>query len=254
MTVAVRVPSRIVLPMTVGSRVERRRPETMRQDRHAGRVRPSSAASISRPSTGRKPHHSKYEPLTTPALHDARLAEADHREIDRREVAEGADRRDARLEVSISGTENVVFVGAEAGRALADVDQAILAAIDERPQQHAAHDAEDRGVGADAERQRDHDGGGQPLRAQQRAQADAHVLAERRGRVEPAAVPDAPHRFADGRDVAEFAQRSQARGFRILAALDSLLDAERQVAADLFVELVIVGSHRLTPFPPAPGS
>ena len=58
------------------------------------------------------------------------------------------------------------------GRALADVDQAIFVAIDERPQQHAADDAEDRGVGADAERERHDDGGGQALGAQQRAQGE----------------------------------------------------------------------------------
>ena len=40
------------------------------------------------------------------------------------------------------------------GRALTDVDQPLLVAVDQRPQQHAADDAEDRGVGADAQRQR----------------------------------------------------------------------------------------------------
>ena len=102
------------------------------------------------------------------------------------------------LKSSISGTENVVFSAPRPRRALADVDQAILVAVDERPQQHAADDAEDRGVGADAERERHHDGRGESLGAQQRAQRDAHVLRERGGRVEPAAAPDAPHRIADG--------------------------------------------------------
>ena len=45
-------------------------------------------------------------------------------------------------------------LGADSRRALADVNQAILVAIDQRPQQHAADDAEDRRVGADAERER----------------------------------------------------------------------------------------------------
>ena len=71
-----------------------------------------------------------------------------------------------------------MFSAAEAGRALTDVDQPILVAIDQRPQQHAADDAEDRGVGADAERERDDDGGGEAFGAQERAQADAHVLHE----------------------------------------------------------------------------
>ena len=65
------------------------------------------------------------------------------------------------------------------------------------------------------------------------------------GRVEPAAVPDAPHRVADGRDVAEFPQRRQASGFRILATLDPFLDADGQVAANLVVEVALVGPHGL---------
>ena len=68
--------------------------------------------------------------------------------------------------------------------------------------------------------------------------------AERLGRVEPAAVPDAAHRIAHGGDVAELAQRREARRLRILAALDPLLDAEREVAADFVVEFAIVGTHR----------
>ena len=124
-----------------------------------------------------------------------------------------------------------------------DVDQPILAAIDQRTHQHAADDAEDRGVGADAERERDDDGGGQALRAQQRSQADAHVLDERFAHVEPAAVPDAAHLVAQPRHVAELPQRAQPRLLRMFAAIDPLLDLERQVAADFVVEVAIVGTH-----------
>ena len=61
------------------------------------------------------------------------------------------------------------------GRALPDVDQAILVAVDERPQQHAADDAEDRGVGADAQGQRDDDRDGQALDSGERPQRKAEV-------------------------------------------------------------------------------
>ena len=47
---------------------------------------------------------------------------------------------------------------ADPGRALADVDQAVLVAIGQRPQQHAPDHGEDGGVGADAEREREDDG------------------------------------------------------------------------------------------------
>jgi hypothetical protein len=181
-------------------------------------------------------------------LHHARIAEADHRELDGREVAKRADRGHTRLEVVDLGNRERHVVDAQTGRALADVNEAIGVAIDQRPQQHLAHDAEDRGVGADAKGEGDDDGGGQPLRAQQRSEADAHVLSEPDTRIEPAAVPDAPHRVADGGHVAKFAQRRQTRGLGMLAALDALLDAERQVAANLVVQLVVVRSHGLTRF------
>ena len=176
-----------------------------------------------RPSTGRRPITSKYEPLTTPAW----TTRGSPKPIIVKSIVEKSPKaaivvtRD--LKSSISGTENVSVRGADARRALADVDEAIFVAIDQRTQQHAADDAEDGGVGADAERERHDDGGGQALGAQEGAQADSHVLPEGRGRVEPAAVPDAPHRVADRRDVAEFPQRRQPRGFGILAALDPFL-------------------------------
>ncbi len=61
------------------------------------------------------------------------------------------------------------------GRALADVDQPILVAVDERPQQDTADDAEDRGVGADAERERDDHGEGQTLDPGQRTKRELEV-------------------------------------------------------------------------------
>ena len=145
----------------------------------------------------------------------------------------------------ISGTENAVLSTPRPGALWLDVDQPLLAAIDERAHQHAADDAEDRGVGADAERERDHDGGGEALRAQQRAQTDAHVLHERLRHVVPAAVPDAAHLVAHLRQVAELPQRVGARLLRRLAAIDALLDLDRQVAADFVVEFALVGTHGL---------
>src|SRR5262249_4234745 len=64
----------------------------------------------------------------------------------------------------------------DAERALADVDQPVLVAIDERPQQDAAHDAEDRRVGADAEREREHHGHGQPPGARERAERQPELV------------------------------------------------------------------------------
>ena len=225
----------------------------MRQHRDASRVRTVISA-IEEPSAdGAKPHHFEVRAADHAGANDAWLAEPQQGEFDGREIAERADRLRARLEVVDLRNRKGDVLCAETWRVLADVDQTIFVAIDQRPQQHAADHAEDRRVGADAERERDHDGGGQALGALQRAAGDPDVLCEVARGVEPAAVPDPAHRLANRRDVAELAQCGQPRGFRILAALDPLLDAQRQVPADLVVELAQIGAHRLF-LCPAPGS
>jgi hypothetical protein len=68
-----------------------------------------------------------------PRPHLARIAQADHREADDREVAKGADRPDPRLQVLDFGHREDGVVDADPLRALADVDQPILVPIDQRP-------------------------------------------------------------------------------------------------------------------------
>ena len=91
------------------------------------------------------------------------------------EIAERAERLDARAKVPDFRHRKVRVLGADAARALADVDQAVFVAVDERPQEHAPDDAENRGVGADAERQGDDDGDGQSLDPGQRPQRKPEV-------------------------------------------------------------------------------
>ena len=118
---------------------------------------------------------SKYEPPTTPARTTRGSPRPTIVKPMVREVAEGGQRLDARAQVLDLRHREVGVVDADAGRALADVDQPVLVAVDERPQQHAAHHAEDGGVGADAERQRDDDGEGQPLDPGQRPQGETRI-------------------------------------------------------------------------------
>ena len=154
--------------------VERRDPEPVREDRHSRRLRAIVLRVEEAAENGTKPHHVEERSGDDASPHNARLAaEPDHREVtvENSPNALMVVTRDFRS--LTSGTENVMFVGADPRRALADVEQAIFVAIDERTKEHAADDAEDRGIGADAERERDHDGGGQSLRAQQRAQRRA---------------------------------------------------------------------------------
>ena len=67
----------------------------------------------------------------------------------------------------------------ERGPPAPDHHRAIRLGPRQRPQQHGVHDAEDRGVGADAERQRQHGDGGKAGVARERARAEAQVLARR---------------------------------------------------------------------------
>ena len=78
----------------------------------------------------------------------------------------------------ISGTENATSSIADAARALADVDEPVFVAIDQRPQQHAAHQRENRSVRADAKRQGEYHGHGQPFGARERANREFQVVQE----------------------------------------------------------------------------
>ena len=172
----------IVLPIDRRIAIERRGPEAMRQHRDASRVRTVISA-IEEPSAdGAKPHHFEVRAADHAGANDAWFAESQQVEFDGREIAERADRLRARLEVVDLRNRKGDVLCAETWRVLADVDQTIFVAIDQRPQQHAADHAEDRGVGADAERERDHDRGGQALGPLQRAAGDPDVLCESRAR------------------------------------------------------------------------
>ena len=144
-------------------------PETVGQHGRAGGV----GAIVPRVEQSAKhwvqPHHLEIRSADDAGTHLARLAKADHGEADGGEVAERAQRFDACAQILNfrHGERNVV--GADAARTLADVDQPVLVAVDERPQQHTAHHAEDGGVGADAQRQREHHGDGKPLDTSKRA-------------------------------------------------------------------------------------
>jgi hypothetical protein len=61
---------------------------------------------------------------------------------------------------------------------LLDVNEAILVAVDKRAEEHAADQAKDGGVGADAERQREHHGDGKPLGARERAERNFQITKE----------------------------------------------------------------------------
>ena len=97
-------------------------------------------------------------------LNHARLTQAEHGEFSGREIAECAQSFNTGAQIlDIGHGERGVFVAGARG-ALADVDQPVLIAVDKGFEKHAAHQGEDGGISADAERQRQDDGDRQPLR------------------------------------------------------------------------------------------
>jgi hypothetical protein len=79
--------------------------------------------------------------------------------------------------LNFGNRERRVF-GASAARTLPDVNQSIFVTVDERFQQHAAHDAKNGRVGAYAQGQSEHDRSGQALGSCERAESKLDVLQE----------------------------------------------------------------------------
>ena len=125
-------------------------------------------------------------------------------------------------------------VPVDVGVVLAEPDQPFGMRIFEGPQQHGVDDAEDGGIEADADRQRQHGDGGESGRAPQDAECEQQVLPEL---VDPGAAPDLAGLLLDQPDVAEFAQRGRPGvGWRH-PALDVVLRLALQVLADVLFEI-----------------
>jgi hypothetical protein len=121
-------------------------------------------------------HHLEVRAVDHARADLARLAEADHREGDGRELSQRRHRLQPAAQVDDLWHGERGVLGANPGRALADVDQTALVAVDQRPQQHASHDAEDGGVGADSQGQGEDYGRRQPLGAGQRAERELEIV------------------------------------------------------------------------------
>ena len=120
----------------------------------------------------------KYDPPTTPerTTRGSPRPAIVNSTVEKSPSAPRVRTRDCRSR--ISGTEKFAFSDADAARALADVDQAVFVAVDERPQEDAADDAENRRIGANAKRQGDHDGDRQAFDPAQRPQRKPEISDE----------------------------------------------------------------------------
>ena len=123
---------------------------------NAGRVVATGTPAELKAQTGQ----AQFELIAASGADFARLAETDHGEADLGEVAELGQGLHARSQILDLGDRKGCVVDAYAARGLADVDQPVLVAVDQWPQQHAAHQRENCCVGADAESQRQHHSNG----------------------------------------------------------------------------------------------
>jgi hypothetical protein len=105
-----------------------------------------------------EPHHLEVRPADDPRPNLARLAQADHREVDRGEIAEGGQRLDTCAKIQDFRHGEGRILDTDATRALANVNQAIFISIDERSEENTSDDAEDRRIGANSERQGEDNG------------------------------------------------------------------------------------------------
>src|SRR5580704_4217111 len=113
-------------------------------------------------------HHFKIRAVYDAGANFPGFAEADHGETDGRELAERAECLNACAQVLNFRHGEWDFTGADTGRALMDVNEALLVTVHERAQEDAAHQAEDSCVGANAESQGENDGDSEPLGAGER--------------------------------------------------------------------------------------
>src|SRR5262249_39452292 len=129
-----------------------------------------------RPERPPEPNSFETRPADDARADLAWLPQADHREADGGEIAERGQRLDALAHIlDFRHGERDIF-GADAARALSDIDQPVFAAIDERPQKHTTHHAENGGVGPDAERQRERHRDSQPFSSSERAARNSKIM------------------------------------------------------------------------------
>ena len=136
-------------------------PELVRQHYCAGGARPIVALVEQAAQDGLQPHYFEIGAVDHSGVDFTCLAESLCRKVDGGKRAEFADGLQVRAYVTDLRNRERGVAHLQAGRALLDVNQPIFIAIHQRTQQHAAHNAENGGVHANTQRQREGDGGPQ---------------------------------------------------------------------------------------------
>ena len=143
-------------PTIDGSRAELRVPQPVRQDRRTCRASGFASSSVNaRPRNGWRCSVVKKDGVTASAaqLLGLPLLRRGSRRA-HREERRVLDRRRLRLAVDVVGNRHARLRQAHQRIGVPDEHQPVGVRVRQRPQQHLVEQAENRGVGADAERQR----------------------------------------------------------------------------------------------------
>src|SRR5215471_15767044 len=151
------------------------RPESIGENNDPGGLGTVILGPDEAPEHGMKAHHVEVRSTDYPGTKLAGLAEPEHGEANGGEVAEVTEALYARPQVlNFRHRPRAVF-GADAGRALPDIYQPVLVTVDQWLEEHAAHQRENGGVGADAQRERHDHCDGQPFRAPERVGGNSQI-------------------------------------------------------------------------------
>src|SRR5947207_9052236 len=154
-------------------------PETIRENNDASSLRTVVLGSDETTEDMVEAHDIKEGAADDAGLHYARLTQADHGEFGGREIAERAQSFNTGAQIlDFRHGKRGVLVASARG-ALADVDQPVLITADEWLEEHAAHQGEDGGIRADAERQRQDHGDRQPLRPLEGVERNSQIAKKR---------------------------------------------------------------------------
>jgi hypothetical protein len=123
-------------------------------------------------------HDVKISAVDDAGLDFARFTEADHGKADSRKIAKRSEGVDSGFDVLEFRDGEIYVPIADTQGTLEDVDEAMLVRVDEWAKEDAAYEAEDGGVGADAESKSQDDGESQTLGARERTKGKSQILSE----------------------------------------------------------------------------
>src|ERR1700722_9592354 len=123
-----------------------------------------------------KPHGLEIRAANHARADLPRFAHSHHAESDGGEIAEFAERLHARAQIVQLRHREIHIVSADSRRALVKVNQPVLVAIDQRLEQHSAHQSEDGSVRPDAERQCQDHNDRQPWTSSKRTSRNSQIV------------------------------------------------------------------------------